>query len=553
MYYDDFDSIYAPLHFEMEIPSAPVIEQLSLLPVSPSIEFNPLMISKCPYLHVKPLWHIEYALATVGLVRVGMRPFEASYVPHERNFDVFSTGEFLLDNEIVLRVEVPTLGAETLSASKVSSMAVATSRGCLVWGQTTVNSVVGGVRKKIDGREVVQFIVVTSTRRVAFMYDTDRIWQVTAVSPAVYERVDDVYHTLIGEPCIEVQAKSHPWMNPVREEVQGILESEAEGVIVNINGLDYRCKTDVGVTLQLTDRGVCDNNNRHFICTDNVNEISKYADYRVIGKRAYYLKNRPDKTRADTSKSIDCSIAAPMLSEIVTKFPNGDGVRGRVQPAYSVPTQSTFGHYVGDAFSGLSVGPYSWRSPKKSIVPTTASAVIDNMIIAGDKVITPELIMRVNIENDRYLVGQSVRFTHSQNRVIRRVIDGRTYSNKFFKGCHDIVVLGDEYSPFVEPFHAFVDVMPVVNGRRDGLVLFVKDGGVPQLDNVNGEIAGVHARLAEVVEMLRVYPCNVTAMALKLGLPKHELNSVLYSRTDLFVATRGTSPPVWRLHVNDNG
>jgi len=550
--YDDWDNLGSPLDFstpepEFRVPT-PVPDPLP-------VARNPQLLLDVPIIHPAPLMKIEYALAMVGIRRLGVAPFTPRFSSHERRFDVFSTGHFLLDDEWINRIDVPSLGAETLSAANCTSMAVGTATGCLVWGQSTVNHVIGGVREKLDGNEVVQFVVHTSTRKVAFIFDVDRVWQVTATKPAVYERVGNVYNVLIGDACPEVNSRVHQWNNPVREELESLVDKNVEGVVLNINGLDYRVKATVGVTLHHRDGVLCDANGRKFFPGDSIDRPPSYGDYNIVGNKAYFIRSRPDKTVADSSASVDRSLTAPKLAAIVSRFPSGRLMRCRVKPEYRVPRQPVFGNYVSDSFNQNSVGPYAWANVNAVVVPTTGEAVIRNMVAEGADYITPELIMVENNSKDRFLVGQNVKYSHPQHKKMRRIIDGVVYANYWFPECTGAKVICDGIGDDLNMMVVFADVAPVVSGKRNGLLLFYQEGGCgngPGDDDSPGD--GIHARMGELIEKLTFRPSSALSLSREMKLHKSEINSVLYGRPDLFAPTKGTSPPIWRmLGSRDNG
>jgi len=168
---------------------------------------------------------IESTFMMVGLRRVGAigRP---EFHAHRQRFDVLSRGDFFFEKQAVVRFELPVIGAGILDSGMLTNVVVNVETGKLVFGQHKDASVIGGVRRRLPGVEVVQFVVHTSTRRIVVLYDHDKIRILKTGGPAVYRKYQNMYYLLNGEPTIDFPWHSNDYAQPTTEVSQ--LDDESD-------------------------------------------------------------------------------------------------------------------------------------------------------------------------------------------------------------------------------------------------------------------------------------------------------------------------------------
>jgi hypothetical protein len=103
-----------------------------------------------------------------------------------------------------------------------------------------------------------------------------------------------------------------------------------------------------------------------------------------------------------------------------------------VIPSYQVPHHGDFISYKAATFSDGTYGPYSWTAIKGSDIVLTGEAVIRNLVARGLSIITPNIILRENIEDGIFLVGQRVRFSRPLTEARNFVFKERFFSTVHF-------------------------------------------------------------------------------------------------------------------------
>jgi len=190
---------------------------------------------------------IENALSIVGINRIGAnaRPI---FSPHDMKFDVFCRGDFFINRQPVVRFELPSIGANMMDSEMLTNMTVHAETGNLIFGQLRKAGVIGGMRKRLPGDEVVQFVVYTATRRVVVLYDTDCIRLLATGGPACYRKFEGKYYLLNGEPTDDFSWVIHEYAMPT-----DVMCEDDDPLLVNVDGLDYEIMPDKVVNLDAMD------------------------------------------------------------------------------------------------------------------------------------------------------------------------------------------------------------------------------------------------------------------------------------------------------------
>jgi len=381
-------------------------------------------------------------LAEVGILKAGFRYPVGKFTPHARNFSIFSTGYYSYKQQLVRSFSLPPMSAELISSGILTSMSFESGAGVLNYGQSQTTYTCGGVRGKIDGQEVIQFVVRTDSYVHAFLYDTDRIIRLENVyEPARYEKKDGRYYLLGGSPAAELNAVPHPWYYPTHE---GIEHSRThEGVILNVNGLEYKVKDQRSATLMFSKGRVLDYNGKMYTVREieiplEDDELFE-ADFELPEdeqkRTAKYLVSRPDKLIPDTTNSIDRLVKAPNVTDLLSRAPYSYSPPEIVEPEYTVVSSTSYDTYRAMTHRLSGVGPSTWSSivPTPLVdnapLPLTSESLIRTMISHGASVITYSRIQR---ECDRLgisLLGQSIRDITYRPPRQEMELDGFNLSN----------------------------------------------------------------------------------------------------------------------------
>jgi len=469
-----------------------------------------------------PCQPIETALLLAGIKRIGAgTSITAKYVPHNRNFTVFSSGDFTYKGTPIVRVDVPPLGAETLSTHYLNSSSIWADHGCIVNATSKVAMTISGVRQKLDGVEVVQFALLLATGEVVHvMYDTDDVYSVEAQNPAIYERVGDDLFLIRGDSrkCIR-----HPFLSPVRAAIDTI--DCGDGVIVNANGFDYRIKTEPTVTLY-TAFGRTTDNNDHGYNVVNAPAPDGYGDFAPLNeKMVEFKKIRLDRTRADGHSSIVRELRSPALSAFVMKLPKGPVVEVDDVDLH-VPHYEDIQEYRSASLLDTCMGPMTWNGSEMGSLITSSDVAKRVAIVNG--FVNRDLIDKFCYANNIFCNGAMVYPTRRDVPGIRFKQCGMSFSTVPFKRNNLILTMCyDELPKSLRTLRGAAYCVP----NRPPLVTLYIGPDDPEDTAVTFDGDGLTMRICSI---LRQGPADSRTLAGYFGMRAGELNKYLYSRTDIF-------------------
>jgi len=496
----------------------------------------------------QPDWPIENVLARVGIKRAGFKFDLSEFVPHARAFDVFGLGKFTINMDGITGVDIPSLGAETVTNGVLASSAISTTTGAVCYGQTTVNKVIGAARPKVDGVEVVQFVVHTLYDDYCFVYDSDSIYPVSGVETAVYEKVDGEYFLLRGIPAPEMVYREHNYVEPTRRNLQKMVD-ESEGAILNINGFDYRVKNEHIVTLSSVFGHVLDGSGVTYESAGA--SPMGLGDYRLIGeRRVEFVKARPDKLAADGNVMVQTTARAPVLKDILCRFPIGPQAPIRLKEIrYEVPQSEEYLDYQARSFAQSCVGPFTWKRAVHRKLDS-GEAVVEDMVASGFVSVTPHDIDKYCASKNIFLTGQSVRRLMPIVNDLLIPMKGCVFSTRLRDGFESMLLVRSGLNPTFDRLlqsHVFFH-----GGNVPYYALYFKKGELLPLTTGVAAAASSTLELSHVIEFLEKGPASLPTMCLCLKVHRHILGRLLASRRDLFVH-QGGEFPVWRLVTGYKG
>jgi len=497
--------------------------------VNPGI-LNQQLITACAMLN-EPSQPIESALLLAGITRVGARSgLIKRYVPHNRGFHVFCTGDFLYKGIPIVRVDVPPLGAESLSTHYLNSTSVWTDHGCIVNATSKVAMSIVGVRSKLDGIEVVQFAMLLATGEVVHVrYDTTDVYAVQALGPAVFERVGDDLILLRGEIG---DGLKHRYLSPVRSSIENM--DCRDGVIVNANGFDYRVKAQPTVTLFSAFGKTFDSNN-HVYKVTNTLPPDGLGDFVVTDERVVEFKKlRPDRLFADNCNSVIREFKAPNIESLVKCLPKGDSVEVDDCDIH-IPYYDDIQEYRSASVLSSKLGPMSWNGCDVNALETSSDVAKRVARVYGK--VNRRLIDQYCYVNNIFCNGAIVFHTRRDAPAIKFVQNGVHFSTVPFAVNNVILTLC--YDELPSKLRNLRSASYCVPGRPPLVTLYIS-----KTDNaIVPYIGGGDGMSMRICALLRQGPADSRTLAGILGLRAGEVNKHLYSRMDIFA--RVGSPLRW--------
>lgn len=470
-----------------------------------------------------PCQPIETALLLAGIKRIGAgTKITPGYIPHNRNFSVFASGDFTYKGTPIVRVDVPPLGAETLSTHYLNSSSIWADHGCIVNATSKVAMAITGVRQKLDGIEVVQFALLLATGEVVHVcYDTDDVYFVEAQGPAVYERVGDDLFLIRGEGRRFVR---HPFFTPVREALNKI--DCGDGVIVNANGFDYRIKSEPTVTLH-TAFGCTTDNNDYRYSVVNGPAPDGFGDFSPINEKSVEFKTiRTDRTRADGHSSVVRELKSPALSLFVSKLPKGPVVEVTDVDLH-VPYYEDIQEYRSASLLSARMGPMTWNGSDMGSLITSSDVAKRVAIING--YVNRDLIDKYCYNNNIFCNGAMVYPTRRDVPTVRFKQCGMNFSTVPFRRNNLIVTMCFDELP--KSLKTLRSVAYCVPNRPPLITLYIGAENEPDDSLATFDGDGLTMRICSI---LRQGPADSRTLAGYFGVRAGELNKYLYSRMDIF-------------------
>lgn len=248
-------------------------------------------VPKTPVVDIPP---ILQTMAMVGFYPYG-KCVTPKFYPHNRAFDRLAAYTMMYEGRPVRTIHFPPLGANTLI--DITDMRSANSAA------TLRERAVGGIRQKRDGYEVVQFVIeLVDGEEFVVRYDTDKISVLSSGSPALLERVGDKYYLLEGFPPKDLDISEDEWLPPTKKSVLKIMDETSDGIIVECQGVSYKCKDQSDVTISV-ENGVA----RLAADIVPIQPVQKDGLYDIDlndSKPYPILRERPDKLVGDSHLTV---------------------------------------------------------------------------------------------------------------------------------------------------------------------------------------------------------------------------------------------------------
>jgi len=386
---------------------------------------------------------VASALAVIG-VQVAGYDATPKFTPMIREWGVVLATPMVREGKYVTSVQLPVMGAETMQKAHIKSVAVQGSVP-LTHAIDQVSGVIAGIRPKLDGYEVMQFVLHYATGEAeAFMWDEVQIVKVDARGPAHYEKEDGLYYVLSGDAAQDLKTAEHPWYTPTRSSLDKF--QDREGVMVAYNAMEYRVKASPSHTLSWTPQGVCDSQGVFYRVRDlGPYEADCLIDVELDESSTYtYLRHRPDKARPDSTISVRAIEHMLTLQDLRAVLPYG--ACEPLEPKWRIPriavgqsVPMTVLQYRVESSRNHSMGPMSWLQPVGSFSDTLPSVV--KFLGSHELQLTISSVQRALLSCDMYASSGRV-FNHRDEReVVVEEIGDLDHSNVYFHGAGAILII----------------------------------------------------------------------------------------------------------------
>jgi len=332
-----------------------------------------------------------------------------------RDISEITNEVMMYEQELVIDIEMPTVGIEDLMRSHLASLQFNGSAN-LIQGSGHTSMAIAGIREKQDGTEVIQFVIATKRGRQAFLWTCQGITKVHAQGPAYYERIErggQVMYVLIsGEAAHDIPVERYAWQQPTHENLSQIV-SCSEGVVLNINAMHYRVKNIPTITVnQVSSDMAMDFSNRRYKLQEP-SEKRGMIDVELYALREVrYIRERKDRDFPDTAGKIDMLSKIALVREVQEVFPSmKESVHSRkeageelVYPACPVTVTTSVFRAMHRRYGNW--GPYDWLSNTKERDDYAMSIVRTIAKTYGR--VDPHIVQQYLYQRDKYANGQRI-------------------------------------------------------------------------------------------------------------------------------------------------
>lgn len=302
--------------------------------------------------------------------QVGLRAVDAAEeevittLPHGNDYTFLADRDFLIDGQPVTHVSIPTMGAVNITESKLKSSTYHTSSITLPTCHNISSTVVGGVRKKLDGVEVIQMQIEASCSIVTFEVTPTGVTRSRHLGAATMEVVGDKRFLLNGHTS-DKTVLQHEWRAPTRRTVNNLL-TNTEGVIVNVNGVDHKMRNRWTTTLMHVGHCLVDASGVKYYIPDGSYGPKGLNDYYVSLKNGHlvltYQRERPDKSRPDSTEIVRQLANLPTALNLLFYFPSLESDMFGYKVIYNMPdADTTYNNaLIQKVVSQEHCGPLTW-------------------------------------------------------------------------------------------------------------------------------------------------------------------------------------------------
>jgi len=252
------------------------------------------------------------ALAIVGINPIGPSIIPV-YAPHQRRFQALAGVAMRGPGGFIKGFKIPEIGANHLHKDACKNLMTATAEGVLGKGPNLLIR----AREKKDGVEVIVFGVEYAEYTRYYMWDIANVWAIEATEPCRFERVDGKYYLLsdVSDDFeVGVLYEDNPWEFISSD----LIDSSKEGIIVDIDTVQYKVPREPSVTLKVENGIAMDSGGKtiHAVATvDN-------GCYDFSVNTMLPIKPRLDRVYADSAQQVEiirrCAIS---LKELVLFVP----------------------------------------------------------------------------------------------------------------------------------------------------------------------------------------------------------------------------------------
>jgi len=263
-------------------------------------------------------------LCTLKIVDIVARDKSASPVfsPSIKSLvDVAHKFPLFYQDKLITEIDVPTIGCERFNLDEIDKLECVNSPV----RDNHRSGYIMGVREKRDGVMAVVFnITLITGEKYAFYWDDEYIESIPFASSSLFEKTVDCYYQLSGEPIGLLKGKD-VIQNVYYLPNQKTLLDSREGVVVLIDGVEYKVPRQKTITLRREGSLYVDNNGVGYSVAGKSD--ARFADFVVFCDSLCFIRDRHDKSCADSTKAITFvrKYMATTL-DILTHFPRVDPV-----------------------------------------------------------------------------------------------------------------------------------------------------------------------------------------------------------------------------------
>jgi len=230
-------------------------------------------------------------------------------------------------------IDIPKIGAEKITSRILNNSIVVDSN--IVYGDLRGDNYIIGMQEKIDGFSACIFrITLEDKRMISFYWDNEIIAKLNKdYRPGLFEKVGDTLYVINLMKCryqdeeIEISTKVFKIVEKKYEYLtQEALEyyKSKEGVILNINGLDYKCPNERVVTLYSDGLHITDKQGRWRDYYEKGAKIKSERkgclDFRYDNGFYSFVRWREDKEVPDSGNAIEQIIKDMVVLSELERF-----------------------------------------------------------------------------------------------------------------------------------------------------------------------------------------------------------------------------------------
>jgi len=237
-------------------------------------------------------------------INVTFMDVKPNFTAHKRIIkELPELGDCYYKREVILEWRFPEIGCEQLTQKFLGRLGVYSQDGLKALNK--VYDTISCVREKKDGTEVIVFQIVTISKVITFLWNHEDIFEIKENEPSHLEYVEreGIYYLLsgsIGDGLRDFPVQINEWHYFTHEFVGRC----HEGIIVMLNGVEYKVPRELTVTLEAKNGSLVDANGKSY----SVNK-PRYGlwDYVLDERRRVVraVRMRKDRLHPDGTRVID--------------------------------------------------------------------------------------------------------------------------------------------------------------------------------------------------------------------------------------------------------